>query len=598
MAESDKFNELASSLTVQEREGLLKKLAVQSNISKESLYEEGTAEPPNTIEVQYQRLPWYYHVWLLLLSFFKSKSPVKVFEDNIVNKIGQEIEAKYPGYFSYKQNLLLPLFHKDLMELRESVRFFKDTLELSIQRGMGEFYAFLGSLEMPDIHKRLTEETLPLNLSAKHPGANHAALKQMALGVMEDAFAGINEDHRNAMYQNAHSLLCLKELSFFLFDRVLYAFSTDSAVSGMSCSASVVREQLASLNNILFSLRNPPGIELLSSLFVFVLQERAGEAGFDIDEESKELLAKADNSLITVREFNKSIPLTLILRFANREAALTPVELVGGGDWFTIYRDYWKQHIENVCGEFEKTRRQQELLESFRRFLKGASLRTLEHSQSEANPKGLPIRKEYDLSFLLTFHAAVFVADINKVLRPILIEGEFSKREYRTMFTESFNDLMKLDDDIKRFDSEIAPTGEIGKQYAIAQADMSLTSRRRRSQSVIEAANDSANFIISRARTAVKNMLTVLQGVAKKDPDGKNEMLVNIAKFIGKPPTVVSSTISSTPVVPLAFTPKGLAFFNSINEVIKSLQETVKIMDNIDALGLDAGVAADSKSSP
>ncbi|MDR0785776.1 MAG: DUF5312 domain-containing protein [Treponema sp.] len=587
MAESDKFGELSSTLTVEERKGLLKKLAVQSNISKDSLYEERSEAPQNSVETQYQELPWYYHIWLLFLSFFKSTSPVKVFEDGLINKIGQEIEAKYPGYFSYKQNLLLPLFHKELVELKDSVRFFKDTLESSIQRDLGAFYAFLGSLEMPDVHKRLVEETLPANLSAKHSEANNAALKQLALGVMEDAFAAINEDHRNTMYRNAHSLLCLKDLAFFLFDRVLYAFSTDSAVSGMSCSASVVREQLALLNNILFSMRNPPSIELLGSLFIFVLQEKADEAGFDIDEESKDLLAKAENSLITIREFNKAIPLTLILRFANRNAALTPAELSGGDDWFAVYRDYWKQHIEGLCEEFEKTRRQRELLESFRNFLKSASLRTLEHAQSETNPNGLPIRKSYALSFLLTFHAVVFLPDINKTLRPILIEGEFSKREYRTMFTESYNNLMKLDDDVKKFDRDIAPTGEIGKQYAIAHADMSLTSRRRKTQSVIETANDSANLIISEARTALQGMLTVLQGIAKKDPDGKNEMLANISKFIGKPPVaMISSVVSNTPVVPLAFTPKGTAFFNGINEVIKSLQDAIQILDNIDAMGM------------
>jgi hypothetical protein len=587
MADSDKFSELASTLTVEERKGLLKNLAIRSNISKEPLYEGEAEVQPSTVETQYQELPWYHHIWLLLLSFFKGKSPVKVFEDAIVNKIGQEIEAKYLGYFDYKQNLLLPLFHKELTELRDSVRFFKDVFESSIQRDLGAFYAFLGSLEMPEVHKRLMEETLPLNLSTKHPEANSAAIKQIALGVMEDAFAAINENHRDAMYHNAHSLLCLKDMTFFLFDRVLYAFSADSAVAGMSCSASVVREQLSSLNNILFSIRNPPSIELLGSLFVFVLQERAGEVGFDIDEESEDLLAKAENSLITFREFNKAIPLTLILRFANRDAALTPVELSGGDDWFTIYREYWKQYIEGLCEQFEKIRRQRELLESFRTFLKSASLRTLEHAKSEANPNGLPIRRGYDLSFLLTFHAVVFLPDINKTLRPILIEGDFSKREYRTMFTESYNSLMKLSDDIKKFDLDIALTGEIGKQYALAQSDMSLTSRRRKTQTIIEMANDSANFIVSEALAAIKSMLTVLQGIAKKDPDGKNEMLINISKFIGKSPTVMlNSAVSNTPAVPPAFTPKGIAFFNGINEVIKNLQDASKILDNIDGMGL------------
>jgi hypothetical protein len=587
MADNEKFNELTSVLTGEERKKLLKKLAGQSNISKEPLYEREVETPQSSVEIQYQTLPWYRRIWFLILSFFESKPPVRVFENALITKIGQEIEDGYPGYFDYNQNLLLPLFHKELVNLKENVHFFKDVFESSIQRDLGAFYAFLGSLEMPDVHKRLTMETSPQNISTSHPEANIAKIKQIALGGMEDAFAAINENFRANMYHNAHSLLCLKDLAFFLFDRVLYAFSENSAVAGMACSASVVREQLASLNNILFSIRNPPSIELLSSLFVFALQERADETGFNIDEAGEELLAKAENSLITIREFNKAIPLTLILRFANENTALVPVGLSGGNDWFIIYRDYWKQHIDELCEQFEDARRQQELLESFRTFLKGASLKTLEHAKSKTNPKGLPIRRDYELSFLLTFHAVVFLPVINKILRPILIEGEFSKREYRTLFTESYNGLMKLDEDIKKFDSEIALTGEIGKQYTVAQADMSLTNRRRKAQAVVEMANDSVSSIVAEVRTALKDMLVVLQGIAQKDPEGKNKMLTNIAKFIGTSPIAMISSSGShaTPAVPPAFTPKGLAFFNGINEAIKNLKEALKILDNIDELG-------------
>jgi hypothetical protein len=586
MADNEKFNELASVLTGDERKRLLKKLAGQSNLSKEPLYEGEAEASQSPVETQYQRLPWYHHIWLLVLSFFEGKPPVKVFETALINKIGQRIEADYPGYFDYKQNLLLPLFHKELISLKESVRFFRDVFESSIQRDLGGFYAFLGSLEMPDIHKRLTMETFPPNISMKYPEANIAKIKQIALDVMEDAFAAINESLREAMYYNAHSLLCLKDITFFLFDRVLYAFSADSAVAGMACSASVVREQLASLNNILFSMRNPPSAELLSALFIFVLQERADEAGFNIDEESEDLLTKAENSLITIREFNKAIPLTLILRFANENTTLMPVGLSGGSDWFNIYREYWKQHIDELCEKFENIRRQQALLESFRTFLKGASLKTLEHVKSKTNPDGLPIRRDYELFFLLTFHAVVFLPIINKILRPILIEGEFSKREYRTLFTESYNSLMKLDDDIKKFDSNIAPTGEIGKQYVVAKADMSLTNRRRKTQTVIDTANDSVSLIVSEVRTSLKNMLTVLQGIAKKDPEGKNRMLTNISKFIGTSSITLLDSPGTNPAVPLAFTPKGIAFFSGIDEAIKNLQEALKILDSIDELGL------------
>jgi hypothetical protein len=588
MAESRKFNKLVFDLSVEERNELLKKLAGQSNISQEPLYESKVESSSKTIETQFQKLSWYEHFLLVLLSFFKSKTPLKVYEERLISKIGQDIEAKYPGHFNYREGLLLPLFHKMLSDLKDNVRFFKDAFDASINKDRGGFYAFVASLEMSEVHKRLEEEITPIALFSKYPEKKESELKQAALGLMEDAFAAINEDERNVMYNHARALSCLKELSFFLFDRVLYAFANDPAAGGMACSVSVVRDQLAALNNILYSLKTPPSIALLEAVFVFVLQERAGNEEINVQNESRNLLSTAENSLVAIREFNKTIPLTSILRVANRNTALAPSAVSGGEDWFTVYRDYWKQHIERIFDEYMRTRRQRELLESFRSFLKGATLRTLEHAESENNPDGIPIHLGYDLSFLLTFHGVVFVTDVNKVLRPILLEGEFIKRENRTLFTESYNDLMKLDEDIKKFDQMISPNGEIGKQYAIAQADMSLTSRRRKVQAVIESANDMAGEIVTEARNALDKMLIVLQGIAKKEPDGKNEMIVNTSKFIGKPPaaSLLTAAAASAPTVPAAFGPKGLAFFNGINDAVQNLQQARQVLDNIDALGL------------
>ncbi|MDR1074628.1 MAG: DUF5312 domain-containing protein [Treponema sp.] len=590
MGENKQFNKLASELSVEERNDLLKKLAGQSTLSHEPLYDDEVESSIKTIESQYQILPWYEHLLLLILSFFKSKSALKVYEDRLISKIGQEIETKCPGYFNYQSLMLLPPFYKALTDLKVNVRFFKDALDTGLNKDRGAFYAFLGSLEMSAVHKRLEEEITPSGLFSKHPEKNESELKQIAMGLMEDAFAAINEEERNAMYQHARMLSCLKELSFFLFDRILYAFANDLAAGGMTCSVSVVRDQLATLNNILYSLKTSPSISLLESLFVFILQEQAGtgKENIDIQNESKTLLSSAENSLTAIREFNQTVLLTPMLRVANRNMAFSPSVISGGEDWIIVYRDYWKQHIEQLFDDYTRAKQQQETLDSFRYFLKGAPFKTMEYAQSETNPDGIPIRRGFTLAFLLTFHSIVFIADVNKTLRPILLEGEFFKRENRTLFTESYNDLMKLDDDIKRFDEEISSNGEFGKQYAIAMADMSLTNRRRKIQIVVESANETAVEIVNGAKKALENMLIVLQGIAKKDPDDKNEMLSNIYKFTGKPlaTTLLNASGTTPPVMSPVFTPKGIAFFNGINDATQNLRQALHILDNIETLNV------------
>jgi glutamine synthetase adenylyltransferase len=194
------------------------------------------------------------------------------------------------------------------------------------------------------------------------------------------------------------------------------------------------------------------------------------------------------------------------------------------------------------------------------------------------------VPKLYVLSFLLAFYKHIVISELNKVLRPIMLDGQFSKRENRTLFTESYNDLMKIEHDIQMFEAKIAPTGELGKQYEAAQTDMSVTSRRRKIQNIQDAADELADTIVSNSRNAIQNLLTVLQAIENHDSEGRNDMLVNTSKFIGKAPLEILGT-NNAPPVPAALTPKGLAFFNGIKDAINTLKQSSQIMDNIDTMG-------------
>jgi hypothetical protein len=557
------INRLVSELSVEERQNLLEKLKGQSNLSPEPLYGAQDEGPQVTFEEQYAKLPWYYHLYYFIVGLFKSRPPLKIFEDSQVAKLGREIETLAPGLYDYQKAHLLGEFCKTVTDLKEAARFFFSALDVSVNRDKGGFYAFLGSLEMGEVHRRLQNETDPVGIAEKSPEASETELRQTAFRIMEEAFAGINENQRNNMYNNARSLVCLKELSAFLFDRVIMAFGFENSAEGRHCSVNVVRELLGSLNNILFSLQNPPSLVLLESLFIFILQEKTGEQGFDINRELQGLLSKAENSLVTIRDFNKQVPLTLILRCANRDMSLSPKQISGGEDWFLVYREYWKRHIEAQFADYMRDRRHRDLLNSFRYFLKGTNLKILDNVVSDANPDGLPIREAFALSFLLTFYTAVFLNDINKILRPILIDGDFYKRENRTGFTESYNDLMKLENDIKKFEANISPSGDYGKRYTMAKQDMSsLPVKRRKVQIVLEDATRDAREIIDRTRDAIHLMINILNGILKNGSDEKYDTLANLDKLAGK----------------------GPVFINGMNDSIQKLKQTLQLIDDIEMM--------------
>jgi len=450
-----------------------------------------------------------------------------------------------------------------MVKLKEAARFFYSALDMSVNRDKGAFFSFLGSLEMADIHRKLQEVTDPTLILEKYPDLSETELRQMAFKAMDEVLSTISDSDRSLMYFDARSLYCLKELSSFLFDRVIMAFSSGASGDGETCSANLIREYLISLNNILRSLLVVPPLPLLESLFVFILQERAAEPGFDFDREIRGLLIKAEESLDVIREFNKQVPLTWIIRCATRNMSFSSKPISGGEDWFVVYRDYWKRRVESLFGDYMKDRRYRDLLNQFRYLLKGTSLRMLENTQSESNPDGLPIRGAFALSFLYTFYLAVFMSDINRILRPILIDGEFQKKENRVEFAESYNTLIKLEDEIYKFDHDISPEGDYGKRYAKARQEMaSLPVKRRKIQIVIDEASKKAGMIIVDARDASRSMVNLLNGITAKDSRGKLDVLSNLEKMAKK----------------------DSRFMSGLSEIIQQFQTVLKLLDDIETM--------------
>lgn len=577
MTENENFTHLVSEMTLEERNQLLERLSVQSNISKDPLYEDKEEIPPMEIEDQFSQLPWYEHVWFFILSLFKTISRVKLFEENRVTKLGRHIQTIAPGVFDYKRNMFLPLFYQSLVDMRDGARFFYSVLDGSVNRDKGALYAFLGSLEMNEIHQRLQFQTNPHLISQRQPEAKEADLRKTAFHEMNEAFAEITQEQRNIMYQHARSLDCLKELASFRYERVLLSFTFDPVMQGYFSPAHVMLESLENLNNILFSFKEPLSITLIESLFVFNLQEHFDEENGTVDIEMRDLLSKAENALVAIRTFNREIPLTLILRCAGRNMALNPHQITGGEDWFVIYHDYWRERIEQQLTEYRGMRRQQELLESLKTFFNGKSLKSMDHIYSEANQDGLPIRGTFSLSFLLTFYSIVFINNINNGLRNILIDGKFARRENRTVFTEHYNNLIKLEDDIQLLDTQLSLSGDYGKRYALAMSETSLQARRRKIQVALDDASDEAEEIINRTKTSIEGLITMLTAIITKDDHGDYTTLINMAHFMVKDNTTDLSTLTA----------KGMAFLNTMHNVIQKFEKTLQILEDIAVLELD-----------
>jgi hypothetical protein len=525
------FDRLIITLKESERQELLERLSKTSDISMEPLYEK-TAGSPKKIEEEFAALSFLWRIWYFIIGLIFAKPPVKVYENRMISKIGHQINMTAPGYYSYTQGLLLPDMYQALVDLKNAVRFFYNALDLSVNKDKSAFYAFMASFEAPEMHKLFSKLSDPKEFFKSFPNMSPEMLKQTAIDMYSENLLTMTESQREKMYQNVRSLICLKELSCFLYDRLITNFQLEPALQGHVCPAGLVKGQLIALNNILFSLKAVPSLTLLSTLFFFSLREEFESKNEKVNFELQKLMAQTEKSLAVIRSFNRKIPLTLILRCISKDTSYEPQELPGGEDWFVVFRDYWKEKIEQSYNNYLIEIKRAEIKQAFDVFFGGTEMIKVE---DESHNNSIPLDNVLLFSFLLTFYKKIFLTGMNQVLRPILIDGEFVKKENRLDFTESYNELIKMEDAINALISKVAPDGDYGMRYKQLKTDViSPVIRHRKLQVLHEDIKAESLGIAQKAEAALEIMSAVIRGILLPSEGSKYASLTNLSAMLGK----------------------------------------------------------------
>jgi hypothetical protein len=537
VSEYNAFERLSASISQYERLKLLEKIESFAGTPEQTLIiAEREAAPSEKAEISYPRLPWYKRLWFLIIGFFTGRTRLDAFIHSQIAEIGRSIELMFPGMFDWEKGLLRQNFQTELKKLKDAARFFYRVLDAGISRNTGNFLVFLGSIEMKEIHALLSEKTNPESVAAENPGLSDIKLQQKAINFVEEEIDKIDEVCRQSMYDDAHYIACLKQLASFLFDRFIMSFgSAATTYKEVVCPAASVKTQLMNLNNSLYSIKRTPSATLLSAMFIFTLPEYAAEQDYDTEGEMQKFVSKAEKSVEMIRSFNHRVPLTRILRCALLNTSYLPSELPGGEDWFLLYRKTWVDNVTRQFNEFIRERRLAKI-QTLCDTLFGESVPDpFENFDFITGEDSIPVNNFKTLSHLMTFHKLIFMPIINVFIRPILIDGDFIKKENKTEFTEAYNVLIKLDDTIKNFVKRVDKNGDYGKRWSqILMEAQSVTVRRRKTGIIIEDVNTAINAIINDAEKATMSMELILDGILNPAQGKPYDTLTNIAKISGK----------------------------------------------------------------
>jgi len=535
MAERSIFDELAAELSAEERRDLLERIAARVPVSEEPLFKP-SERPAKAEALDYaaraSSLGLIARLLLALRSMFSGKSRESLLREDDLGQIARRVEARFPLLYDRKRDVLLPEFADSLRRLRDSARFFYDLLDRSVEKDRAAFFAFLASIELPELHRRLVEETDPFK--AASGDAKEDALRGAMLEAFDAAMLDLDEAGRRKMYRDLRSLLFLKRLSGFLFERLLGSFRPGLGPGGSdAASLAEARELLLDLGDILRSMSEPPSTSLVEALFVFVEREQLAKP--DAESILSADLERAEIALARIRAFNAKVPVVELSRLASGDPGYQSRDLAGGEDWLAIFKGFWKARIDRQVEEWKTERRYRQLAEEIVAFVGEPGPAPFSHIARETSELAPGIWLEGALSFLDGFFRSVFAREMARPLKLILVDGEFYRKDNRLEFTDAFDGLSRVGAAIASLDARLGPEGDLGSAWARAKTEVVPGPvRDRKLQAISRDADDEAERVVRAAAESLAEMTRLLGGLVKGEAGGRYDSLSNLSYLDGK----------------------------------------------------------------
>ncbi|HOX12044.1 MAG TPA: DUF5312 family protein [Spirochaetia bacterium] len=566
MSEPSTFDSLVRGLSREERRDLLTRIRGTAEVSDEPMFRPETVrEPPVDYSAQYRELGPLARLVILVRRLFSGKPRDELVKELLLRHLARRIELGSPGLVSYSRRVFLNRMLAELRDLRDGARYIYDLLDRSVEKDRGAFYAFLASLELEEQHQRLLSETDPFLFAQTNSLAGEPEVRTAVWTAFDGILSSMPEESRRRMYADVRSLAFLKRVAGFLYDRLFSCFEGAGGAAPESPFVTA-RDLMSELADILYSMASPPSLKLMESLLVFQMREEMENPDFDAETALKTQLARVEEALARIRSFNARVPLHEILRVVMEDPNYRPRELAGGEDWFAIYKGFWKERIEKQLSLYGTARRMQDLQSDIAGFLGSSEPVRFEYINEEGREGSPPVRLEKALGFLSAFYERLFVPEMNRTLKILLIEGEFYKKDNRVEYTDAYNELLQIPEALSGLDARLGPGGDLGSAWVQAKEELvSLPLKRRKVQAALQAANGEAEALLSRSREAMKRMQAILKGLLKGEAGGRYDSLSNLSYIEGK---------------------GNKEFLRNLDSIKNRLERTVHFLDELEKLGM------------
>ena len=547
MEKTNSFDSLVSEISKEERQSMLERMpdvsrAAQADAGDSFSPAEDIPEAKDVpISVQLKSESFIFRAYLWLKSVFTKSTPEVLFNEIKVSELVRSVGKNFPGLIDYRRQVVLAMFFDKISELKRACEFFRPYIA-TIEKDVGSFYVFLGSVVMPDVDSKINSSADPYSNPVS--SVVRLGLRVDLLRNVEEAFQEIDANSKQRMYHAVKSVEWLRRFSKLPLARLSGLISENSS----GCPFSKIENEIPTFATLFcsgFTLSD----DILESIFLF--SERASRFGSRSLEgdgrRSVEFMNQAKTAASAIHMFMSTVPMLSIGRIVLNDCRWLPDKFYGGEDWFARFKGSWKKIFDGRWEAWVLDCKKEGLRQSlFGHF-------ALEHFPLLPNRpwRGANMRFRYELTggFINWYLTEKFPKEYELALKDIMLEGTFRKKENQVEFTDSFNEMVQIALGVVALNTRLKPTGDVGLMFAkfndsVAEDSIRSLQEQKKLEELVRSAESDMQTVIHRFGNAVRSLEAVLGGILGIRKDNKYDGIANFGRIHGRENSVWVATLT------------------------------------------------------
>ncbi len=526
------FDELVIKMPQSERIELYNKLIASLNSSQQTLTDSPVpAEYDNTLDIK-EKLKTesrFFKFLLYIRSLFSGLDSVNLYNTILVERTARYVEKKFPALLNAKKGILKASFYDRIRSLKTAADFFQPGIDM-YEEDPGRFYVFLSSLLLPEIYEKIELEIDPFKFVEDKDATPDVRTSQ--LRRLDEIFQEITSAARTNLYNAVTSIDWLRQFVNLPFEKFLSKFITFTAGEYI-CQIEAVSNEISQFARVLCNGK-VISTDILQAMFLFSFQSQLGNPDIDITALTSEYVSKSISYIGIIKRFLENVPLRLLGEIAYKSASWTPKQPDGVEDWFIKYKNEWKKLFEIQWGKWVNYKKQCEIDKKIKGMFASDELPQMPFQPWKNVWDDLAFQRQKSISFLYGFFSTKY-PDVSKLLKILMVEGDFKQRENRIEFTDAYDQMNHLATNVETLVFRFAPQGDIGQVFKEVEEKNERTVKvHSRLENLISSAFSESVMYFSQFNNTVTILANVIEGIISETKVGKYDTLNNIAAIQGR----------------------------------------------------------------